>query len=275
MGTALPDVAPTHESARPRGRERSRVARASIAFALAFGAICAAHADLIVPSGGQYTTGGGQTNLACTDVVVAGTLLVASGSLVNVRHLTIQPGGTIDGGSGAIQVGGNWSNGGTFTADTSTVRFDDACGLPAATITGSTTYFNARFTSTTGKNHVFQVGTTQTIAGLLEILGTASSPIQFRSSAAGQVANIDLLPAGAQNIVHVGVTDVWATGQHLAPAQSNEGGGGNAVNWFGLPSVTEIPIPTLGHLALLMLAALSACVATIELRRRRLTRNIP
>jgi len=273
MGTALPDVVPTHENARPR--ERSRHARASIAFALALCAIRVAHADLIVPSGGQYATGGGQTNLACTDVVVAGTLLVASGSLVNVRHLTIQPGGTIDGGSGVIQVGGNWSNGGTFTAGASTVRFDDACGLPAATINGSTSFFNARFTSTTGKNHVFQVGTTQTIAGLLEILGTASSPIQFRSSAAGQVANIDLLPAGAQNIVHVGVTDVWATGQHLAPAQSNEGGGGNAVNWFGLPSVTEIPIPTLGHLALLMLAALSACVATIELRRRRLTRNIP
>jgi hypothetical protein len=246
-----------------------------MAFALALAAISVAHADLIVPAGGQYTTGGGQTNLACTDVVVAGTLLVAGGSLVNVRHLTIQPGGTIDGGSGAIQVGGNWSNGGTFAPGASTVRFDDACGLPTATIIGSTTYFNARFTSTSGKNHVFQVGTTQTVAGLLEILGTVTNPIQFRSSAPGQVANIDLLPTGAQNIVHVGVTDVWATGQHLAPAQTNEGGGGNALNWFGSPNVTEIPIPTLGDPALLMLAALSACVAMIELRRRRLTRKIP
>ena len=271
MGTALPDVVPTHENARPR--ERSRHARASIAFALAVCAIRVAHADLIVPSGGQYATGGGQTNLACTDVVVAGTLLVASGSLVNVRHLTIQPGGTIDGGSGVIHVGGNWSNGGTFTAGASTVRFDDACGLPAATINGSTSFFNARFTSTTGKNHVFQVGTTQTIGGLLEVIGTTANPIQFRSSAPGQIANIDLLPAGTQNILHVGVTDVWATGQHLAPYQTNEGGGGNALNWFGSPNVAEIPIPTLGHFALLMLAVLLTGIALFDVRRRGLART--
>jgi len=270
---AFRDVAVSGEKSRCNRPVRSSLAYASLAIALALGPIPAARADLVVPPGGQYSTGGGLTDLACTDVVVAGTLLVAGGSLVNVRHVTIQPGGTIDGGSGLIQVGGNWSNSGTFVAGTSTVRFIDLCGLTSGTVGGNTVFFNARFSSATGKNHVFQVGTTQTISGLLEILGTSGNPIQFRSSAPGQVANINLLPAGTQSILHVGVTDIWATGQPLAPNQSNEGGGGNASNWFGSggpPIVPEIeePIPSLGNLGLLGLGALLAGLAIIDLRRR-------
>ena len=245
----------------------------AIAVALALCASFPAHADLIVASGGQYTTGGGQTDLACTDVVVGGTLVVASGALVNVRHVTIQPGGVIDGGSGVIQVGGNWTNGGTFTAATSTVRFVDVCSVATANVVGNTTFFNARFLSAAGKNYVFQVGTTQTVGGLLEILGTTANPIQFRSSAPSQVANIDLRPAGTQSIQHVGVTDVWATGQHLAAGQTNEGGGGNAFNWFDSPIVSEIPIPALGQFALLALAALLGVLAFADLRRRRQPRR--
>ena len=229
-------------------------------------------ADLIVPSGGLYTTNPGLTDLACTDVVVGGTLTVDSGSLVNVRHLTIQAGGTINGGSGAIQLGGNWTNAGTFTAGTSTVRFNDLCGLTSATISGSTTFANARFVSTTGKNYVFAVGTTQTVGGILEIAGTVSSAIQFRSGTPGQLAYINLLPAGTQQIQHVGVTDVWATGQHLAPSLTNEGGGGNANRWFGgvnpNPPFAEHPVPALGDLAALALAALLAGFGMVNLRRR-------
>jgi hypothetical protein len=243
--------------------------RACASVALSLGLMSAAHADLVVPSGGQYSTGGGQTDLACTDVVVAGKLFVASGSLINVRHLTIQSGGTIDGGSGVIQLGGDWSDSGTFTASASTVRFVDSCGVTSSTVSGNTTFFNARFLSTTGKNYVFQVGTTQTVAGQLQISGTAANPIQFRSSAPGQVANINLLPGGTQAIVHVGVTDVHATGQHLAPDQTNEGGGGNAFNWFGAsPNPVSTPIPTLSDLAMLVLAALLSGFAIIDLRRR-------
>jgi hypothetical protein len=254
-------------------------ARAALTIALALVLSAAAHADLVIPSGARYDTGGGLIDLACTDVVVAGTLLVAGGALVRVRHLTIQPGGAIDGGSGLIQLGGNWSNSGSFAAGTSTIHFVDACGIASITVDGSTAFSNARFASTTGKNHVFQVGTTQSIARRLEIAGTSSNPIQFRSSARGQVANVNLLPGGTQSILHVGVTDVWATGQHLAPDQSNEGGGGNAFNWFGPPlGVDEfptLPIPTLGDMALLALAALLAGVAIVDLRRRGSSRVQP
>jgi hypothetical protein len=118
------------------------------------------------------------------------------------------------------------------------VRFNDLCGLTSATIGGSTTFNNARFVSTTGKNYVFAVGTTQAVGAILEIAGTTPNPIQFRSGTPGQVANVNLLPAGTQQIQHVGVTDVWATGQHLAPNLTNEGGGGK-FRWFRSSSGSE------------------------------------
>ena len=257
--------------ARPSRRASAPEWLATLAIAVAAASLPAhdAQADLLVPSGGQYTTNPGLTDLACTDVVVAGTLFVNSGSLINVRHLTIQPGGTIDGGSGVIQLGGDWTNQGTFTAGTGTVQFRGLCGLASATIGGSTTFFNASFVSSTGKNYVFGVGSTQTVTGLLEIVGSAALPIQFRSGTPGQTAFINLVGAGTQSIQHVGVTDVWASGQTLAPTLTNEGGGGNAVNWFGNKRVAELPVPSLSELGTLTLAALLAAVGVATLRRRR------
>ncbi len=71
----------------------------------------------------------GTVDLACTDLIVAGTLQIASGSVLNARHVTIQAGGTIDGGTGILAVGGNWANTGQFIPGTSQVRFRDLCSL--------------------------------------------------------------------------------------------------------------------------------------------------
>jgi hypothetical protein len=86
-----------------------------------------------------------------------------------------------------------------------------------------------------------------------------------------------LLASGTQSIQHVGVTDVWATGQHLAPTLTNEGGGGNAFRWFRASSggTDELAVPTLGDLATLALAALLAGFAIADLRRRRHVRARP
>jgi hypothetical protein len=133
----------------------------------------------------------------------------------------------------------------------------------AASISGDTTFFRASFVSTTSKNYIFGVGSTQRILSVLEISGATPSPIQFRSATPGQVASIDLVNSGTQLIQHVGVTDVWSTGQCLAPGQSNEGGGGNAKNWFicssgGGGGSTPASIPALDAAALLALGALLA-----------------
>jgi len=226
-----------------------------------------ARADLIVPAASVMSLASGVVDLACTDLVVGGTLHVNAGQVVNVRHVTIQAGGSINGNTGLISLGGNWNNAGTFAGATGSVRFRDACGGASSSIGGSTTFANASFVTATGKNYVFAVGTTQTVNNLLEIAGTAPLPIQFRSGTPGQVANINLLPGGSQQIQHVGVTDVWATGQWLAPNLTNEGGGGNANRWFGRPG-SIAPVPTLADAALAALALLLAAAGMHGTRRR-------
>ena len=231
-----------------------------------------ARADLTVPAGATTNLASGTVDLACTDLVIGGTLQVASGAINNVRNITIQGGGTLDGGSGIIQVAGNWSNSGSFVAGSGEVDFRDQCGGVAATVSGNTTFNRASFESSVGKNYVFVVGSTQKILSLLQIAGTAPNPIQFRSSAAGQVAFIDLINSGSQQIQHVGVTDVWSIGQCLAPGQSNEGGGGNAKNWFncgGGGNSIPTKIPALDAAALLALAALLAASGMWLARSRR------
>lgn len=228
-----------------------------------------AAADFIVPANAVVSLNGATLDLGCTDLIIAGTLQLGSGQVLNARHVDIQAGGAFDGGSGAVELGGNWSNSGGYLAGTSTVRFRDLCGLASATITGNSSFANARFVSSIGKNYVFAVGSTQTITGVLQITGTVPQPIQFRSSVPGQVAYINLTGTGTQQISHVGVTDVWATGQWLAPGQQNEGGGGNANRWFGIPPQTGvIEVPTLSALMQGVLAALLALSAAFGLRRR-------
>jgi hypothetical protein len=239
----------------------------------------AAQADYIVPAGGTANLASGVLDLACTDLVVGGSFQVASGTVQNVRNITIQGGGTLDGGSGVIRLGGNWTDSGSFIAGTGEVDFQDACGGASSSISGSTTFYRLSFVSAIGKSYVFASGTTQKILSLLQILGSAGNPIQFRSSASGKVAFVDLITSGSQNILHVGVTDVWATGQCLAPGQTNEGGGGNAKNWFvcsssGGGTATPTQIPTLDLAGLLALAALLAAsgmwlVRTATLRRKQ------
>ena len=225
-------------------------------------------ADLTVPSSSVASVGSGTNDLACTDVIVSGTLQVNSGQLKNVRSFTINPGGTVDNGSGLIEVGGNWTNSGAFVAGSGTVNFRDLCSFGNAVVMGSTTFYRMSLVTASGKNYVFAVGTTQTINALLEIAGTAPQPIQFRSSIPGQLAYINLVSGGMQQIQHVGVTDVWATGQWLAPLLTNEGGGGNARRWFGVPDDAPVPIPALDRVALVALATALASLSAWLINRR-------
>jgi hypothetical protein len=232
-----------------------------------------AAADFIVPANAIGSINGGTLDLGCTDLIVAGTLQLGGGQVLNVRNVTIQGGGTIDGGSGVIQVGGNWTANGSFAAGAGEVDFRDLCAAGPASISGNTTFFRVSFVSTTSKNYTFAVGSTQRILSVLEISGTSPKPIQFRSATPGQVAFVDLVASGTQQIQHVGVTDVSSTGQCLAPGQSNEGGGGNAKNWFmcgsggGGGSSTPASIPALDAAALLALAALLAASGLWFVRR--------
>lgn len=234
---------------------------AGLVLSLLVTACMTAQAQVAVPAGASFALNGGNIDLANTNLQVGGTFTVGSGSVQNIDSVSILSGGTLDGGSGTLTVFGDWANAGTFTAGTGSVNFVDG-SVAQSNIGGNSTFYNASFVSATGKNYVFAVGTTQNISNLLTITGTAALPIQFRSSATGQVANIDLLPGGSQNIVHVGVSDVHATGQHLAANQTNEGGTGNATGWFmSGAGGNAVPTPTLSGIGASLLALLLAVFA--------------
>ena len=222
-----------------------------------------AQAQVVVPSTASFALNGGSLDLAATGLQVGGTFSLGSGSVLNAAGISILSGGTLDGGNGLLTLFGNWSNAGTFTAGTSSVNFVDGASAQSS-VSGNSTFANASFVSTTGKNYIFAAGSTQSVSSVLTIQGTAAQGIQFKSSAAGQVANIDLLPGGSQNIQYVGVSDVHATGQHLAANEVNDGGTGNATGWFGSESNgggNTVATPALSTFGLLLLALLMATVA--------------
>ncbi len=222
-------------------------------------------ANVDVPAGAAFALGGGSLDLGNTSLQVGGSFALGSGSATNIDSVSILAGGALDGGSGVLTLFGDWSNAGTFTAGTGSVNFIDG-GIAQSNVSGNSTFANASFVSATGKNYIFAVGTTQSVSGLLTIQGSATQGIQFRSATAGQVANIDLLPGGSQNIQYVGVSDVHATGQHLAPNLTNDGGTGNATGWFGAAIAgNTAPTPALSWIGLLLLALL---LATITATRR-------
>lgn len=238
----------------------------------AFAACAPALAQLVVPANASIGVDGGALDLGSTDLQLAGTLTLGSGQVSHVANVMIEAGGALDADSGSLTLFGDWSNAGIFNAGTGTVNFVD--GVATSNVSGSSTFHNASFASTSGKTWAFAVGSTQSIDGALSILGTTAQPIQFVSSAAGQVAFIDLLPSGSQNIDHVGVSDVHGSGQPLAPTKTNEGGSGNDLGWFGnsgAVAITYTPVPTLSSWSRWLLALLLLAVTGIF--RSRLSRD--
>ncbi|MGB0133674.1 hypothetical protein [Dokdonella sp.] len=249
---------------------RASARRASFAGLLLCGILVVfgtcAHADWQIPAGANVQLTGGHIGLGGTDLLVSGTLGLGSGSVDLAGAVSINPGGVIDAGSGLIELAGTWSNFGSFLAGSSVVQFVDGIQAQAG-VSGDSVFHNLSFVSATGKAYIFSVGTTQGIDGLLTILGSAAPAIQMASSTAGQVAYINLLPTGSQSIANVGVSDVHAIGQPLAPDQSNQGGSGNDLGWFGnTVFVAGIPLPTLSPVWLAILALLLIVMVT---RQRR------
>ena len=222
-----------------------------------------AQADVFVPTGGAFALNGGTLDLGSTDLKVDGSMSLAAGAVTGARNVTIDAGGTLDGGSGAITLFGNWSDSGTFSAGSGSVNFVDGA-TASSTVSGNTTFHNLAFVSSSGKTYAFAAGSTQTIGGLLTILGSAARGIQFTSTTPGAAAFIDLLPAGSQNIAFVGVSNVHATGQHLAANQTNDGGSGDASGWFGAAgggaAVVDTPALSLLGSLLLLLSLLAAAL---------------
>lgn len=224
-----------------------------------------ARADVIVPAGGVMSLNGGSVDLACSDVIVAGTLSLQGGSLGNVRHVSIAAGGSIVAGSGSITLAGDWSNTGGFDAGTGTVNFVDAPACVASntgsTISGNSTFATLSLISTTAKLYRFAAGSTQNVQQQLTIVGTEPSPIRIQSSVPGQRAFINL--SGQQTMNQLAVTDMTASGRWIAPYLNNRNPNGAVTGWFGDPEAGRV-VPALSPLLLLALSTLLLllCVGT-------------
>ncbi|KKQ74083.1 MAG: hypothetical protein US94_C0014G0001, partial [Berkelbacteria bacterium GW2011_GWB1_38_5] len=118
---------------------------------------------------------------------------------IDATNLDIQTGGTLAVNGSTIAVLGNWSNSGTFTANSSTVTFR---GTNEATVSGSSTFNHLTMNTTTdgAKTIKFTAGTTQTINGTWTLDGDVGKVLTLRSTldtnAWGFAIPADINPAG-------------------------------------------------------------------------------
>ena len=145
-------------------------------------ASAASGAEVTVGSGASFDLGTGSLDLGCADLTVTGTLSAGTAGFDAARDVTIDPPGVMNGNSGILQVAGDWSNAGTFTAGTSTVEFVDGCALASAVIAGDTTFANLEMTTTSGFLYSFTAGSTQTVTSSLTLLGTEPSLLEIRGT---------------------------------------------------------------------------------------------
>lgn len=213
----------------------------------AFGAIS-------VGNGGAVSLGDGTLELAGGNLTVDGQFGLDGGSVLEAGDVVIN--GVLDGGTGSLFLLGDWINNGSFNAGSGQVSFVDDAGS-SAQLVGNTTFFGLSLLSSAGGAFVLQSGTVQRVVNSLVIQGASGAPVQIESSAPPQIAELLLEPGGSQNISFVGVSNVHATGQPLAPNQTNQGGTGNARGWFGLP-IDPMPVPllTIPGLLIMILALL-------------------
>lgn len=159
-------------------------------------------AELRVPIGATLQIPGNAVlQLGCADLSTAGSALVNSGLIHQAGDVNIAATGALHGGSGTIQVGGNWNNSGTFIAGSGTVMFVDDCTSTSASLVGDTQFNNLILTSQIGRTFVIEAGRNIGVSGLLTIQGTPGSPVSLVSSSqTGQVAYITLSPGASSTV---------------------------------------------------------------------------
>jgi hypothetical protein len=154
----------------------------------------------------------------------------AAGDL-DIDNNFILTSGIFNAGSNTLTIGGDFTNAGTFNANTSTVVFDTAA--KASTIYGTTT-FNDFKSTTAGKALNFEAGKTQIVIGTVTLVGSSGNVLTLRSTVDGTQWLID--PQGARNISYVDVKDSNNINTMINPPNSIDSG--NNINWFFPPETT-------------------------------------
>jgi hypothetical protein len=207
----------------------------------------ASAANLTVGTGVTVDLGTSFLDTGEGDLDVAGTLSAGTAGF-DARHVSIQPGGVLNGGSALMQVCGDWSNSGAFNAGTSTVAFVDGCGVTSSTLTGGNTFHDLSLITATGKQVNFPTGAMfQTVEGTLTLGGAPGNLLKLRSTVEGSLALLDLEAPASGN--YVDVKDLFAIDQPITL------GAGSVISGNVAGITLAIPIPALGLLGLGALGA--------------------
>jgi hypothetical protein len=133
--------------------------------------------------------------------------------------------GTLVAGSNTVTLSGAWVNGGTFTANTSTVALDGT----GQSLSGATTFYNLSKSVSSADTLLFRASQTFTISNTTTLQGAASNLLSLLSTTSGTQWSID--PQNGRSISYVYVQDsnnINAT--VIDPSNSTDGG--NTTNWF-------------------------------------------
>jgi hypothetical protein len=144
--------------------------------------------------------------------------------------------GTVDtsASSFAVNVASNWTNSGTFTAQTGTVTLDGT----GQSITGDTTFYNLTKSVAAAETLTFGVGSTQTINGTVTLNGASANLLSLVSSSPGTHWNFNVAAGATKAIDYVDVSWSDASGSDATQKPINPTNftdGGDTVDWFGAP----------------------------------------
>ena len=115
-----------------RCRSNSRWFASAFALIVVSANLSAAHAQLVVPAGGSVRLGGASYALGCTDLRVAGNVVLGSDAeLSGVRDAVIDRGGALDISGASVQLAQQFTNNGTVTEQGGTVTRVDSADCPA------------------------------------------------------------------------------------------------------------------------------------------------
>lgn len=226
--------------------------------------------SIVVGAGSSWVAGDADYDLGCHDLINHGDMNLGSSTFTAIDNFVNTD--TVTAIAATLNVGGNWTNSGTFDAGSSVVRLTDDCGDATVEISGETTFPTLAIMSAMGKLVRFPAGATQTVTDALLLQGVSGNLLRLRSTQDGQQAFIALANDATQSIVYVDVADHAATGQVLAPGEPEEFfsvDSGNNFRWFQTPAAA--PAPAMSSVGTLLLVMVLIGVAWIRLfggRRR-------
>jgi hypothetical protein len=192
-------------------------------------------------SGTTTITSGGSAfnNLVIGSGVGGGSVFEIEDALTVNGNLTISLVATFDtknGSNNSITVKGNWSNSGTFRAESATVTFN---GTGTQTINNANTWYGLTVTTSAARNVLFAANATQTIAanGSLTLTGASGNLLTVAPATPGKNWGLAISTTGVtQSVTYVNASSSDARGttnfnQTVSASDVSNNDGGNNFNW--------------------------------------------